>query len=71
MKLSTRLFGVNWIYYTDEEIKKINVNDYYPIVLTCKNCLNSVGAGIKRGILVKTIITEIKCKHCECKLEKI
>ena len=77
MKLKVRLFGRNFLVTEkvegiEKELPKgMNIDDYYDITYTCKNCESITAIHIKKGVHISDIITSIKCQNCEVRLEKI
>jgi hypothetical protein len=76
MNLKARLFGRNvlvkeYIEGKQKELPKdMNVKDYYSIQTSCSNCGSAINAYIKKGVYIKDALSEIVCKHCDCKLIK-
>jgi hypothetical protein len=70
MKLRVRLFGKN--YFTEGNLyaKKALAEDYYTMIVTCKNCGRTTTVSVKKGVHLNDIITGVKCSNCECRLEK-
>jgi len=71
MKLKVRLFGKNYFSEGSPYQKKVDYVDYYPLLVSCKNCNKPTQIYIKKGVRVNDIITSVKCNNCECRLEKI
>jgi hypothetical protein len=70
MKVRVRLFGKNVFIIGTDYQKKANLQNYYQMVATCKNCNNITGIYIKKGVHFNNIIAGVPCSNCECRLEK-
>jgi hypothetical protein len=70
MKLKVRLFGKNAFSAEKEIPKKIDMKNYYLINVICKNCNQSTSIAVKKGVHINDVITGVRCKFCECRLEK-
>jgi RNase P subunit RPR2 len=70
MKLKVRLFGKNYFISGSKYQYKVNIEDYYSVLVICNNCKNITVVYIKKGVRLNDIITSVKCDNCECRLEK-
>lgn len=76
MKLKVRLFGRNFLVQEkvegiEKELPKgMDVNDYYSMNVLCVNCHQGMNIYIKKGVHLNDIVTGVRCKNCEVRLEK-
>jgi len=70
MKLLIKLFGKNKFVLGSPYEKKANLNNYYLMNVTCNNCKEGNNVYIKRGVYLNYVITGIRCRVCDCRLEK-
>ena len=70
MKLRVKLFGKNVFIGELPLSKKVYAEDYYRMVVDCKNCKSTTIIFVKKGVFVNDIVTKVKCQYCNCKLEK-
>jgi len=70
MKLRIKLFGKNVFVKELPISKKVSADDYYCMIVNCKNCQATTVIYIKKGVRVNDIITGVKCNYCNVRLEK-
>jgi dihydroorotate dehydrogenase len=70
MKLIIKLFGKNVFVAGSKYEKKTDLINYYLMNISCHNCKEGTNIYIKKGVHLNDIITAVKCRNCDCRLEK-
>lgn len=71
MKLKVRLFGKNAFVQGSSYEKKVDYANYYLMNVLCTNCKEGTNIYVKKGVHLNDVITAVKCRNCNCRLEKV